>query len=52
MAKTASATVAIKGPIVLWGLAGLTLLTIVVVHENMVPKEKRWFAKLDNPGKY
>jgi len=48
MAK-AKTTVAISGPVVWWGLAGLTILATVVIHENVVPKEKRWFRKLDNP---
>ena len=49
---TKTTNIAIKGPVILWGTLGLVLIAALVIRENTVPKEKRWFSKLDNPGKY
>jgi len=52
MAKTKTGTVVpVTGPIVWIGGFALIALAAVVIHENVVPYEKRWFRKLDNPGK-
>lgn len=49
MATAKTTNIAVKGPVVFWGLFGLTLIAALVIRENTVPKEKRWLAKLDNP---